>query len=1375
MRFFLILYLCYCSIFTLCAQQTFNLKNYSKSDGLSDNYIFDIVEDSRGVIWFPTTYGINTFNGTDFYSYTKENSPSAHLIRNDFVCAHAHTDERLFFAGFNGSIMYYDHGTGDFHDVSLNYISMYEYPLFRKFYQADSSDLYVLSADGVYRYSPFAHKFLKAFREVHFLNHSDVLSMHIDTHKNFWFGTNTQGLVWLSADSVQKILIDLEPYSVTENPRIHAILPISDTLLYVGTTNGFYAVTYHEFGDFSVEQKFPELSAVFISALEKDLQGNVWIGTSYSGVWVYTKNGELIRLQQHQTSNIPIAAVDKILCDSEGRVWIATYGDGLFLYNPVYNGIQHTDVQSGLGSNIVSAIQSDVFGNIWVGTDGGGITIFNSKSQPIRVLNQKTGLSSNSIMKMIHDGETMWVASWQGGIMGISMKDYTVRVYSEKNTQLLHDAIKAFCFKNSDTILLGTHQHGLHLFSLPYENIHFIDSIDYGAYFPPQQNFINDMIYDSDSVLWVATIRNLYIVEHNEVTQILENDVHEHPHFPLFVHSLHETHSHEMLVGTNKGAFIIHKKTKNIQNASEIIPELANVEVFSVFADVSNNFWFASAHGLFVYKAQSQTYKKIVVSKTSSHLFYIPRAVFQDSNGKMYFGTNEGLFSFYEHEILQRHTIVDMFFSDFYVSHQKVVPGSDLLPKHISLLQGIELSAEQNVWGIAFESVCFNSPEAVEYAYFLKGFNDSWVPIGKTRELTFTNIPPGDYTLYVKAWQFNPEHAIVQSLTITITPPWWKTPWFLLLALLTVFALLYGLYYLRLYSLQKQKRVLEKEVFAQTKTLKQQKQQIEVQNSELKFVSKQLQDSNQELSEQKEELEDLTKQLQEESLELSELNKSLKQLNETNNQLFSLITHDVKNSFYSIQGLSEMLRNDFESMSTSQKQRIISLISQATINTSDLLENLLFWSKGQSTTIECRPDYFEVVEIIQDVIESYQHVAQEKNIITHFKNTKHVRMYADREMITTVLRNIYNNALKYTDKGGVVVISLKEKNDFVEVKIKDSGIGIEADILEGLMDVEKKSMKKQHTLHGSGLGLLVSKQFVEKNKGEIHIESSPNKGTVFYIRVPIKPQHVDNSTIATVYEGERMPIKEHAYRIAIVDDNPAILRLFRDFLEQDFMCVLFTSAREFLETLQHETFHMVVSDILMPEIDGFLLCNTIKNKKKTSHIPVILISSIHDDNIKRQAYESNADAFLQKPVSKPVLLALIHKIFLQNEQKENKISLEHIHTDAQNSDTFMMRFDELLKQNIANSEFSVEDMAEYMNMSRTQLFRKVKQAYAISPKDYFIKMRMNAAAELLQYNDSRIIEIAYAIGFSDPSYFTRCFVKYYGVTPSDYRDSLLRR
>src|SRR5690606_31216002 len=190
------------------------------------------------------------------------------------------------------------------------------------------------------------------------------------------------------------------------------ILPVSDTLLYVGTSNGVFSITYHDFGNFKVQRMFPELSDVFIAALEQDKQGNIWIGTSYSGLWVCTKNQKLLRLQQYQTSDIPIATVRKILCDSEGRIWIATHGDGLFVYNPEYNGVVQTDVQSGLMSNVVSAIQTDVYGNLWVGTDGGGITIFDSQLRVLRVLNQESGLSSNSIMKMLHDGETMWVATW---------------------------------------------------------------------------------------------------------------------------------------------------------------------------------------------------------------------------------------------------------------------------------------------------------------------------------------------------------------------------------------------------------------------------------------------------------------------------------------------------------------------------------------------------------------------------------------------------------------------------------------------------------------------------------------------------------------------------------------------------------------------------------------------------------------------------------------------------------------------------------------------------------------------------------------------------------------------------------------------------
>ncbi|MFW5850761.1 MAG: two-component regulator propeller domain-containing protein, partial [Bacteroidota bacterium] len=882
--------------------------NYSKVDGLSDNYIYDLEEDFRRKIWITTGHGINSFNGSDFKTYVRDDTTYSNLVRNDFLCVYEDENNHLWFGSFNGTIYRFNQETHKFEDVSLHHVTLLEYPIFRGFYQSDSSELYGLSAHGIYRYSIYSHKFHKGFREFPVLNNEQVYVMHIDTHGNYWIGTKTKGVLCFSADSSRKIIVEFPSFSLQKSPVVNTILPLSDTLMLLGTSHGLFSVSYAEFGQFSVTQLYEDdLGGVFIAALARDKEGDIWIGTSYKGLWVLNHDNQLRRISDIETDGVSIAIVNDIICDRDGRVWIASYGNGLFLYNPDFSGIIQTNTKSGLTHNVVSAIKSDSRGNLWVGTDGGGISIFDDGMNLSTVLNEESGLSSNSIMSFESDGEYMWVSTWMGGLMRIHIETFDIQKITTKNSILPTDAVKSICLVEND-IYIGTHEHGLGLYSKEANSVYMSLPIDYGDYYPNVQKYINKVIYDSYGKIWVATIRNLYCIENGKVINVIENDSHIYPHNPIEVSDIVETYDNKILVATNKGPFVVDAQTFEKQTFDTLIPELAQTNILSVLSTQDSIYWLASVRGLFQYNPSNQSYKKVIFSKTSLGLFFFERAAFEDSAGTIYFGTNEGLFSFKPSEISQKHAIAELYFSDLYISYQKQIPGSSVLPKHLSYLDTLVLDTYNATWGVAFESVCYNSPEAIEYAYRLIGFDDNWNYLGKKHEVVFTNLPPGTYELQVKAWQLNIDDALSTSLFIEILPPWWKTWWFTFFALLGLILLLYGFYYMRLVSLEKQKRRLKKEVAYQTKKLENQKQHIENQHKELLCVSNKLQESNEVLSIQKEELEDLTKQLQEESSELAELNKSLKQLNETNNQFFSLITHDVKNSFYSIHSLSETLK-----------------------------------------------------------------------------------------------------------------------------------------------------------------------------------------------------------------------------------------------------------------------------------------------------------------------------------------------------------------------------------------------------------------------------------------------------------------------------------
>lgn len=1343
----------------LLAQETFQFSHYNREDGLSDNFITSITEDEKGFIWISSKNGINKFNGSHFTNYLKEDSSCYSLIRNDILCSYRDRNNGIWFGSYDGTILQFSPKQNQFLDYSLELKIGDSYPHIYNFFETDSA-FFASTSRGTFRFSDANGVFYEVFGHIPSLIHKQICAFFIDSNAHYWIGTDDDGIIKMSEKTNNLETLLFYPQKA-DQPRIEDIIQIADSLFFFATSTGVFYLNTSPQSDGQILPVYNELSHSFITDFELDKENNLWIGTRSDGLWVRGKDAKLKKVKLELDDAHSNIAVNKIFSDSHNRIWVGTQGNGILCFNPQSNGVSNLSIHNGLTNKIVSSIAVDNDQNLWVGTDGGGISIFKPDLSLHKTLNTKNGLPSDLILNLVNTDNTMWVSTWYGGFLGINTLNYNVSVYNTENSGLSCNGIKSSCAYGNDTILIGTHEKGLCSFSISKNSIDSDFGIEYPIDFSNVNDFINQVLVDKYKNIWVASIRNLYTVKDNKAIEILSNDSTFSPHLPLFVFCIAEDPEGYILAGTKNTLYRINSQTYEIENISAKIPELKNAKVLSTFVNSKRQYWIATTKGLYTINPENYKYQKIVLNKYSDGLFFTPRAVYEDKLGKMYFGTNEGLYSFYPEDLNWKSSIADLYFSNLFLSYNKVNTGSELLPRNIAYTDTIFIPRNHSIWGISFSSVCFNSPESVEYAYMLEGFDKTWNEIGNKQDIAFTNIPNGTYKLKVRAWQYNPQNTITKELIVVIAPSWWKTKWFKIGIGVFIVIIIYLMYLIRLKSLEKQKRILAAEVKEKIKELSEQKQFIEKQNSVLLQFSAKQEKTNNLLRNQKLELEKLSKKLQHESTELSKVNNTLKLVNETKEQLFSIITHDVRNSFMSIQSISDKLLKEIITNANSKLHNQLTYISKAVVNTSDLLSNLLYWSKTQTTSIECNPEHCDVETMVRGVIKTYSHVALDKKISVNYSNINASEIYADKEMIITVLRNIINNALKFSPPGGFVLISTKTQNNTVEFQIKDSGKGIDKSIISTLFATSQPAAHKNlKTTSGSGLGLIISQQFVEKNNGTMRVQTSKNNGTTFIIQIPINNENEHEKPAGSLHDS--------LYKIAIVEDNRIILDLLDAYLGTKHSCLLFSNGTELLEFLKTEKVHLIISDIFMGEIDGLSLCKEVKSNKRTADIPVILISSNHEDNIKENAYNVGADAFIEKPISKQVLLALVNKLLSFPKQKVYNL----LEVSESNHADFLQRFDEILNNNIANAKYSVDDMAKDLLISRSQLFRKVKEHHSISPKDYFIKIRMQAAAELMKLNDAKIVDIAFSTGFSDPSYFSRCFTKHFGVNPSSYKSMI---
>ena len=1056
-RFLLLFYLVFYSLFSFSQLQC-NFENYSREQGLSDNFIYSISQDSNKYIWMATSFGINKFDGIQFQHYVKSDNLNKSVLRNDFMCSYIDLKGRLWFGSHNGTVMRYDNSKDTFENLSFDFSYVNEYPSIVKFYQIRNSPVYALTTHGLFVFEESTKKFKFLFKSIQSLHSSHIISMFIDNLGNFWIGTAKGELIKIDKIGTkhQTILMKDEIGIL----RVSTFLKINDSLYYVGTSRGVYELNTQT----AICKKstlFTEINQNYISAIIRDKTNNIWFGTNYNGLWVCDNTKRFYHIEEFETQGVKIASINDIFCDSYNSIWVATQGNGLFMHNPAKNKVHHTTMEIGLAHSVVSAITEDSQGNVWVGTDGGGISIFNSNFNFLHELQAPFELSSNSILGFAkRTPDEVWVCTWGGGLIQINMKNYSTKKYVFSQTDATNNLIKSLCFQDSLTLWVGTYGNGVKEFDITTGKfINKTRGLD-TVFIKDKQQFINQILRDKFGNMWVATLRNVYKITKNSCKLIVTYDVDKNSYFPGYIHTIATDNNGNILIGTNKGVLLYSNQGTFITDISKNLPNIKNAENLSIRVDSNNRYWIASTNGMYMYNPSNKTYQLFFVDNYAKGNFYTPRATYMDSKGRLHWGTMNGLYSFFPEKIGEKQRISNLLFSNLFISYQKIEPNSDFYPSHISQLQSLVLTHNQNIWGVSFDAICYNAPDAVEFAYKLQGFDKNWNYIGNKREITFTNIPPGEYTLLVKSWINNPNDNKQIELQITILPPWWKTIWFTVLVIGLIVLALYGFYYYRVYSLKKQKQKLVEEVAKQTKTLSEQKFFIEEQNVELK------------------------------------------QVNDTKNYLFTIVSHDLRNSFTSLHGFSELLDDEYEKISEKQKKEYVTLIKESSTIIYNLLENLLSWSRSQTSSIICNPENYDIKEVVDYVIDLYSHMAKEKKIKVLNTIPIHTNLYFDKDMIITVFRNIYNNALKFTPNGGEITFSITHLNSKVEVIISDTGAGMDADQLDRLFTIGSQSKQKRTKLQGSGLGLIVCKEFVEKNQGEIYVTSEVGVGSQFHICLP---------------------------------------------------------------------------------------------------------------------------------------------------------------------------------------------------------------------------------------------------------------------------------
>ena len=1076
-RFITILFFSFLFLINSYSQQ-YIFTNYSINNGLSQSVVNCILQDSKGYIWIGTQNGLNRFNGENFdvYSYNPVDSCS---ISNNWIYSIAEDAAGNLWIGTKGGLNKYNAKQNNFKRI-------------------------VYQTDFAYDLSQYCYDVICLKNGNILINTPPLISVYNIEENSFTHFENR-----------------LEYDGAVKDVKIPA-LEDTDGKIWVGSTTGLtlFSIQTNEFSYFPFVLKNGYIfENVNVTALFKDNKANLWVGTT-SGLFILNPDVnrfEELQFSFNQNEQAPFenTCIRAITENKNGNLIVGTEGNGLFVISPESPGTvtiqNYTTGNSDLGHNIVQALIIDKSENLWVGTLQ-GISKTDLKKKKFILYRKSNSPNSLDLLGNViaslykNDDGILWVGNWGQGLNLVNRKTGEVEHFSTRhsgNHYIPNDFVHVI-FKDSEgEIWLGTRngiliydksgnilvdwktyfknsllpnfnnvriymiiqdrdlnysigtQNGLYKINLKKSAVDVFQK-ELDANYQLSANLVYCLLEDSEGLIWIATVSGLDV--YNPVTKKIRHFRKEEKGLSDdFIISLCEDKKGDIWIGTATYLNIYIKKDSTFTYYSQE-QGLPNNRIFEIVKDKNNDIWVATGKGLCKFDSKQNIFHTFTLEDGLQSLEFNLRAAFVCDDGEILMGGMNGFNSFYPDSIYRNLHLPNLVFTSFFT--QK---GTE--KEYINLEESPEVVLHHNVYSftIEFAALEFTNPQKNSYAYQMAGISDEWVNIGNRKFVPFFGLRPGEYIFNVKGSNndgvWNDSEI---SVKIVILPPWWRSIYayfiYFILLVLTVFAYIK----MRERKLKHDKKVLEQKVLERTKQIEEQNQLI---------ISK--------------------------NLELNELNH-------TKDKLFSIIGHDLGNQFNIILGFLELLVSDFKKLDAGKVEYHLNNINKSARHAYELLENLLTWSKMQAKMMTFHPEVLDVCSKITKSIEIFEAAAAKKNIKIELAVNEKIKVNADLNMFETVFRNLVGNAIKFTNENGTISISANRERNFCKISVKDDGVGISEENISKIFRIDSKH-KTPGTMgeKGTGLGLILCKEFVEKHGGTITVKSESGKGSLFSFTLPL--------------------------------------------------------------------------------------------------------------------------------------------------------------------------------------------------------------------------------------------------------------------------------
>ncbi|MFS4467817.1 two-component regulator propeller domain-containing protein [Maribacter sp. 2210JD10-5] len=1337
-------------------------------ESISQRAISSIIEDSYGFIWIGTiSMGIYRYDGINHNLYTYDFDDEFSIGSNGIYCTFLDSDNRLW-VGTSDGLSLYNRDFDRFERIDIKGSSTLLSPnvVVKSMNEDNNRNLIVGTyGNGLLSIDLDSFKVSKISSDEDSEPRLFINSLK-KTKSGRLYGATSLGLKYLDEEekTFKQATFNIDGTIGSISEYLESLVVDQDDNLWLGTASKGLMKVSNQVNSVKINH-IPVTNKRILSLLNSD-ENTLLVGTENDGLYALDLDGNVIQKYEYSKfgkNSLASNSIWSLFSDKQSRIWIGYYNKGVGVYDKLYNKFNAIE---SLANNInslqaasVTGIAKDKNGQLWIGMEGGGVDIYDTKTKEFIHVNSKNkspykGLESDDIQTVFIDSkENIWVGSWSGGIYFLEKGSKKFINYNIETTNgsLTSDGILSFTEDSRGVIWIASFLSGLHYYD-PDKNAFFHCNTSSFINLNLINSDVRVVFADSRDNIWMGTTSGLYKVNMNDkgepsvvsMKNRMPKELRIHPSTHHIL-SIYEDREQQLWIGTEGGGLFNYHEAENLFIKYDDIYDFNDTSINAIIEGDDGSLWVSGKSGISRLDIKNKKTTNYTVDDGLLGNYFNNSSVLKDENGTLYFGGYLGVNYFNPKELEINKVEPTLYFSDFKLFNKKVLPTDEKSPlkKVISETESITLNHEQSVFTIEFSTISFTRPEKNQYAYYMDGFETDWNYVGNVRNATYTNLPQGDYVFKVKSanndgvWNQSP-----LELKITILPPWWMTR--------TAYSI-----YLVIFSIA---------VFMLNKFLKdrfREKQAIRFERD---------------------------KRLQEEQLH----NKKL--------QFFTNISHEFRTPLTLIKNpIEDLIKNKNLDLPREVKEKH-KIIHKNSDRLSRLINELLDFRKLQSNKIPIQAREIDVVSFVNNTVEYFKEEAAHRDIELNFAApTNRLMAWLDPDMLEKIVFNLLSNAFKVTPENGTISVAIRREKealilplvnkvepvDAFTISVEDTGPGLDQKEYKKIFNRFYQVGKLNKSYYGStGIGLEMVKNFMMLHKGKIEVGSKIQEGTRFTVTFPLGKKHFNQNEVQfseegniTNNDGEQIEnienqleenSKEHT--LMIVEDNPELRDYLKGELKKLYNIIVAENGLKGLEIAADKLPNIILTDVIMPEMDGFEMCRQIKSDIKTSHIPLLMLTAKAMPNDKVKGIDSGADAYLTKPFNMDVLKATLSQLVTSRRILFNK-NYDGISEDSQAKATtldnvFVQKVLEYINENIDEPDLSVEQMASQFFLSRSQLYRKVKTLTGDSVTGFIRKVKLQKAKNLLASGNNNISEVAYMVGFSSPSYFTKCYKAEFGHLPT---------